>query len=149
VDWTVRGLFVCGAAGAPIPVKKRARITSSVRREIFAPLRYRRDGSVYFHRERHFWSAVDEAAIVLFLTLLILLLVGFALLWPSGSAFARQNGWSITSRSARALGELSKTVEGGPPVPDRDLRQRLQQSNCVFSVQGVENHDLERDQKSY
>ena len=60
-----------------------------MRKQLFVPLRYRPDGSVHFHRDHSRWSVVGELVAVLLLTLLMLLLVAFAVLEPSGVARAQ------------------------------------------------------------
>lgn len=85
-----------------------------MRKQLFVSLRYRPDGSVHFHKDHSRWSVVGELFAVLLLTLLMLLLVAFAVLEPSGVARAQETSQAALVNSRTSVYELP-LVLGVPP----------------------------------
>jgi hypothetical protein len=74
-----------------------ARIGRIVRKELFIPIRCRRDGSVYFHKKHPIWSALGETVTIALFIVIALVLLVLAILQSSAVHAHKPNGPAATS----------------------------------------------------
>ena len=78
-----------------------------MRKEIFIPIRCRRDGSVYFHKKHPIWSALGETVAVALFIVIALVLLALAIVQSSAVHAHEPNGPAATS-AMRPIGFSSR-----------------------------------------
>jgi len=92
-----------------------------VRKKIFVPIRYRRDGSVYFHKTHPISSAVGETLAIALFIVTALLLLALAMVQASAAVdqepkrpaaeSATANGSTVLNQNTAHAGEENVTDE--------------------------------------
>jgi murein DD-endopeptidase MepM/ murein hydrolase activator NlpD len=113
-----------------------------LRKESFAPLRYRQDGSVYFQKHHPLWSAIGEVIAIVLFTLIALLVVALAIVQPSDVAQAQQQ--NVRRSLEKTVNEITaptlapKALVPEPDLPAHDTRlPRPMNIPSLWPVTGV------------